>query len=77
MHSRMFCDFILTIVRKHLIFLLILKLNIPEVEDYGSNPIEKTVDITGDGGNPLLKIILLRLNGEWDNYWSKKTRKMR
>jgi len=59
--------------------------NIPKVEGYGSGPVEKTVDITvarrlkrrgmswyKNGANPLLKLRLLRLNGDWDSYWSKR-----
>jgi hypothetical protein len=59
--------------------------NIPKVQGYGSGPVEKTVDITvarrlkgrgmswyKGGANPLLKLRLLRLNGDWDNYWSKR-----
>lgn len=59
--------------------------NIPKIEGYGSGPIEKTVDITvarrfkkrgmswhKNGANPLLKLRLLRLNGDWDSYWSKR-----
>jgi hypothetical protein len=56
--------------------------NIPKVKGYGSGPIEKTVDITvarrfkkrgmswyKRNANPLLKLRLLKLNGEWDAYW--------
>ena len=59
--------------------------NIPKVDGYGSGPVEKTVDITvarrlkrrgmswyKNGANPLLKLRLLRLNGDWDSYWSKR-----
>lgn len=59
--------------------------NIPKVEGYGSGPVEKTVDITvarrlkkrgmswyKGGANPLIKLRLLRLNGDWDSYWSKR-----
>ncbi len=59
--------------------------NIPKVEGYGSGPVEKTVDITvarrlkkrgmswhKNGANPLLKLRLLRLNGDWDSYWSER-----
>jgi hypothetical protein len=59
--------------------------NIPKVGGYGSGPVEKTVDITvarrlkrrgmswyKNGANPLLKLRLLRLNGDWDSYWSKR-----
>jgi hypothetical protein len=51
------------------------------MDGYGSGPIEKTVDITvarrfkkrgmswyRSGANPLLKLMLLKLNGEWDEY---------
>ncbi|HBE45268.1 MAG TPA: hypothetical protein DDW17_07445 [Deltaproteobacteria bacterium] len=51
--------------------------NIPRVDGYGRGPIEKTVDITvarrlkkrgmswyKNGANPLLKLRLLRLNGD-------------
>jgi hypothetical protein len=58
--------------------------NIPKVKGYGSGPVEKTVDITvarrfkkrgmswywyKRGANPLLRLRLLKLNGEWDTYW--------
>lgn len=56
--------------------------NIPKVNGYGSGPVEKTVDITvarrfkrrgmswyKGGANTLLRLRLLKLNGEWDNYW--------
>jgi hypothetical protein len=55
--------------------------NIPKVKGYGSGPIEKTVDITvarrfkkrgmswyKRNANPLLKLRLLKLNGEWNAY---------
>ena len=58
--------------------------NIPKVKGYGSGPIEKTVDITvalrfkkremswhKRNANPLLKLGLLKLNGEWDVYWQQ------
>lgn len=59
--------------------------NIPLAQGYGSGPVEKTVDITvarrfkkrgmswyREGANPLLRLRLLKLNGEWDVYWSKR-----
>ena len=59
--------------------------NIPKARGYGSGPVEKTVDITvarrlkrrgmnwhRDGANPLLKLRLLKLNGEWENYWTQR-----
>lgn len=59
--------------------------NIPKVEGYGSGPVEKTVDITVARRfkrrgmswlrarvNPLLKLRLLKLNGEWDGYWQER-----
>jgi len=59
--------------------------NIPKVECAGSGPIEKTVDITvarrfkkrgmswyKGGANPLIKLRLLKLNGEWDEYWQER-----
>lgn len=59
--------------------------NIPKVKGYGSGPIEKTVDITvarrfkkrgmswyKRNANPLLKLRLLKLNGEWDAYWQHR-----
>lgn len=59
--------------------------NIPKAGGYGSGPVEKTVDITvarrfkkrgmswyKKGANPLLKLRLLKLNGEWDNYWLRR-----
>jgi len=59
--------------------------NIPKVDCAGSGPIEKTVDITvarrfkkrgmswyKGGANPLIKLRLLKLNGEWDAYWQKR-----
>ena len=59
--------------------------NIPLVDGYGSGSVEKTVDITvcrrfkkrgmswySGGANPLLKLRLLKLNGEWDEYWKKR-----
>jgi len=55
--------------------------NIPKVQGYGSGPVEKTADITmarrfkkrgmswyRRNANPLLKLRLLNLNGEWDFY---------
>lgn len=59
--------------------------NIPKVNGYGSGPVEKTVDITvthrfkkrgmswyRQNANPLLKLRLLKLNGEWDAYWQTR-----
>jgi len=59
--------------------------NIPKVDCAGSGPIEKTVDITvarrfkkrgmswyKGGANPLIKLRLLKLNGEWDEYWQER-----
>jgi hypothetical protein len=59
--------------------------NIPKVDGYGSGPVEKTVDITVARRfkkrgmswlrarvNPLLKLRLLKLNGEWDAYWQQR-----
>jgi len=59
--------------------------NIPLIGGYGSGPIEKTVDITvarrfkkrgmswyKSGANPLLRLRLLKLNGEWDTYWQER-----
>jgi len=59
--------------------------NIPKVKGYGSGPVEKTVDITvarrfkkrgmswyKKGANPLLKLRLLKLYGEWDAYWKER-----
>jgi hypothetical protein len=59
--------------------------NIPKVKGYGSGPIEKTVDITvarrfkkrgmswyKRNANPLLKLRLLKLNGEWGAYWQHR-----
>jgi hypothetical protein len=59
--------------------------NIPKVGGYGSGPVEKTVDIAvarrfkkrgmswyRRNANPLLKLRLLKLNGEWDAYWQQR-----
>jgi hypothetical protein len=59
--------------------------NIPKVGGYGSGPIEKTVDIAvarrfkkrgmswyRRNANPLLKLRLLKLNGEWEAYWQQR-----
>jgi hypothetical protein len=59
--------------------------NIPKVRGYGSGPVEKTVDIAvarrfkkrgmswyRRNANPLLKLRLLKLNGEWDSYWKQR-----
>jgi hypothetical protein len=59
--------------------------NIAKVEGYGTGPVEKMVDIAvarmfqrrgmswyrGDV-NPLLKLRPLKINGEWDTYWSER-----
>ncbi len=63
--------------------------NIPKVKGYGSGPVEKTVDITvarrfkkrgmnwhRGGANPLLKLRLLKLNGEWGTYWAQRRREV-
>jgi Zn finger protein HypA/HybF involved in hydrogenase expression len=63
--------------------------NIPRVKGYGSGPVEKTVDITvarrlkkrgmswhRSGANPLLKLRLLKLNGEWESYWAQRRREV-
>ena len=59
--------------------------NILKVKGYGLGPVEKTVDITvarrrkkrgmnwhRGGANPLLKLRLLKLKGEWDLYWRQR-----
>ena len=59
--------------------------NIPILGGYGSGPVEKTVDITvarrfkkrgmswyKGGANPLLRLRLLKLNGEWEAYWQQR-----
>jgi hypothetical protein len=59
--------------------------NIPLIGGYGSGPIEKTGDITvvrrfkkrgmswyKSGANRLLRLRLLKLNGEWDTYWQQR-----
>ena len=59
--------------------------NIPKVDCAGSGPVEKTVDITvarrfkkrgmswyRGGANPLIKLRLLKLNREWDEYWQER-----
>jgi len=59
--------------------------NIPKVDCAGSGPVEKTVDIAvarrfkkrgmswyKGGANPLIKLRLLKLNGEWDEYWQER-----
>ena len=59
--------------------------NIPKVEGYGSGPVEKTVDIAvarrfkkrgmswyKQYANPLLKLRLLKLNGDWQTYWNER-----
>lgn len=61
--------------------------NIPKVDCAGSGPVEKTVDITvarrfkkrgmswyRGGANPLIKLRLLKLNGEWDAYWEHRNK---
>ena len=63
--------------------------NIPKVDCAGSGPVEKTVDITvarrfkkrgmswyRGGANPLIKLRLLKLNGEWDEYWQERKKKL-
>ena len=55
--------------------------NIPMVDGYGSGSVDKTVDITvarrfkkrgmswyRGGASRLIKLRLLKLNGEWDKY---------
>jgi len=57
------------------------------VREYGTGPVEKTADIAvargfkrrgmnwyRRGANPLLKLRLLKLNGEWDTYWHERYR---
>ena len=59
--------------------------NIGKVEEYGTGPVEKTMDIAvarrfkrrgmswyRGGANPLLKQRLLKINGEWDTYWNER-----
>ena len=59
--------------------------NIAEVAGYGSGPVEKTVDIVvarrfkkrgmswlRQYANPLLKLRLLKLNGDWETYWNER-----
>lgn len=59
--------------------------NIAKVQGYGTGPVEKTVDIAvarrfkrrgmswyRGGANPLLKLRLLKLNGERDTYWNEQ-----
>jgi hypothetical protein len=63
--------------------------NIPKVMGYGSGPVEKTVDITvarrfkkrgmswyKRGANPLLKLRLLKLNGEWETCWQERRKEV-
>jgi hypothetical protein len=63
--------------------------NIPKVDCAGSGPVEKTVDITvarrfkkrgmswyKGGANPLIKLRLLKLNGEWDEYWQERKKEL-
>jgi hypothetical protein len=58
---------------------------IPKADGYVSGPVEKTADITivrrfkrrtmswlRTRVNPLLKLSLLKLNGEWDQYWQER-----
>jgi len=58
---------------------------IPKVKGFGSDPVEKTADITVSrrfkkrgmnwyrhGVDPLLQMRLLKLNGEWETYWGQK-----
>jgi len=59
--------------------------NIPEVDGYGSGPVEKTVNIAvarrfkkrgmswyKGCADLLLKLRLLKLNREWDTYWNER-----
>ena len=59
--------------------------NIAKVQGYGTRPVEKTVDIAvarrlkkrgmswyRGGANPLIKLRLLKLNGDWDAYWQDR-----
>ncbi|MGQ9778068.1 MAG: hypothetical protein ACUVQ9_12780, partial [Thermodesulfobacteriota bacterium] len=61
---------------------------IPKVKGYGSGPVEKTADINvarrfkkrgiswyRRNANPLLKLRLLKLNGESDSYWKERQKK--
>lgn len=61
--------------------------NILKVEGYESGPVEKTVDIAVSrrfkkrgmswykrNANLLLKLRLLKLNGQWDAYWEQRQR---
>jgi len=63
--------------------------NIPKVDCAGSGPVEKTVDITvarrfkkrgmswyRGGANPLIKLRLLKLNKEWDEYWQERRKEL-
>lgn len=63
--------------------------NIPKVRGYGSGAVEKAVDITvarrfkkrgmswyKEGANPLLRLRLLKLNGEWDAYWRDRRKNL-
>ena len=63
--------------------------NIPKVDCAGSGSVEKTVDITvarrfkkrgmswyKGGANPLIKLRLLKLNGEWDEYWQERKKEL-
>jgi hypothetical protein len=72
---------VMTYVRNNLYWIA----NIPKVQGYGSGPVEKTADITvarrfkkrgmswyRRNANPLLKLRLLKLNGEWDFYWKER-----
>lgn len=72
---------VMTYVRNNLDWIA----NIPKVKGYGSGPVEKTADITvarrfkkrgmswyRRNANPLLKLRLLKLNGEWDLYWRQR-----
>jgi len=72
---------VMTYVRNNLDWIA----NIPKVQGYGSGPVEKTADITvarrfkkrgmswyRRNANPLLKLRLLKLNGEWDFYWKER-----
>ncbi|MFQ5902317.1 MAG: UPF0236 family transposase-like protein [Candidatus Binatia bacterium] len=61
--------------------------NIPKVKPMGSGPVEKQVDVVvcrrfkkrgmswyRTRANPLLKLRLLKLNGQWDHYWHDRQR---
>jgi hypothetical protein len=60
--------------------------NILKVQGYGSGPVEKTVDIAVSRrlkrrwyrrfANPLLRLRVLKLNGEWDTYWAERRQEL-